>query len=174
MPSASDDRYSSRRAQRPSLLKRAQLLFALSLAFVDVGSTWLAFFLAHRLTELNLTPQLMELQADIIIGPFMEFLPLPLTQSLLILSIFLSQRMYQRRRPLGYLDESVRTARLTTLCTLLTVAFISLFLRDFVYHRTLLGYAWLLNIILLIFGRTLHAQLQWSAQARGKIGRAHV
>ena len=166
-PVSSNGRHSALRAQRPGLLKRAQLLFALSLALVDAGSTWLAFYLAHRLTELNLTPRLMELQPDVVVGPFVEFLPLPLTQSILLLSIFLSQRLYQRRRPLGYLDEIFRTARLTTLCTLLTAALMSLFLRDFVYHRTLLGYAWLLNIVLLTLGRTLHAQLQWNAQARG-------
>ena len=159
--------YSALRGKRPGLLKRAQLLFALTLVLVDVGSTWLAFYLAHRLTEMNLTPRLMELQPDIIVGPFMEFLPLPLVQSILLLSLFFSQRMYQRRRPLGHLDEIFRAAKLTTLCTLLTVALVSLFLRDFVYHRTFLGYAWLLNILLLTIGRTLHAQIQWNAQAKG-------
>ena len=159
--------YSALRAQRPGLLKRAQLLFAVTLVLVDVGSTWLAFYLAHRLTGMNLTPRLMELQPDVIVGPFVEFLPLPLVQSFLLLPLFFSQRMYQRRRPLGYLDEIFRTAKLTTLCTLLTVALVSLFLRDFAYHRTLLGYAWLLNILLLTIGRTLHAQVQWKAQARG-------
>ena len=109
----------------------------------------------------------MELQRDIIVGPFVEFVPLPLVQSLLLLSLFFSQRMYQRRRPLGHLDEIFRTTKLTTLCTLLTVALVSLFLRDFVYHRTFLGYAWLLNIVMLTIGRTLHAQIQWNAQARG-------
>ncbi len=165
--SSPNGRYSALRAQRPGVPKRAQLLFALSLVVVDLGSTWLAFFLAHRLTEMNLTPRLMELQPDIIVGPFLEFLPLPLAQSLLLLSIFFSRGMYQRRRPLGHLDEIFRTARLTTLCTLLTVALVSLFLRDFVYHRTFLGYAWLLNIVMLTIGRTLHAQIQWNAQAKG-------
>ena len=165
--SSPNGRYSALRAQRPGVPKRAQLLFALSLVIVDLGSTWLAFFLAHRLTEMNLTPRLMELQPDIIVGPFLEFLPLPLAQSLLLLSIFFSRGMYQRRRPLGHLDEIFRTARLTTLCTLLTVALVSLFLRDFVYHRTFLGYAWLLNIVMLTIGRTLHAQIQWNAQAKG-------
>ena len=165
--SSPNGRYSAPRAQRPGVPKRAQLLFALSLVVVDMGSTWLAFFLAHRLTEMNLTPRLMELQRDIIVGPFVEFVPLPLVQSLLLLSLFFSQRMYQRRRPLGHLDEIFRTAKLTTLCTLLTVALVSLFLRDFVYHRTFLGYAWLLNITMLTIGRTLHAQVQWNAQARG-------
>ena len=167
LSSSPNGSYSALRAQRPGLLKRAQLLFAFSLVLVDVGSTWLAFYLAHWLTEMNLTPRLMELQSDIIVGPFVEFLPLPLAQSILLLSIFFSQRMYQRRRPLGHLDEIFRTAKLTTLCTLLTVALVSLFLRDFVYHRTFLGYAWLLNILLLTIGRTLHAQVQWNAQARG-------
>lgn len=165
--SSPNGRYSALRAQRPGVPKRAQLVFALSLAIVDLGCTWLAFFLAHRLTEMNLTPRLMELQPDIIVGPFVEFLALPVTQSLVLLSLFSSQRMYQRRRPLGHLDEIFRTAKLTTLCTLLTVALVSLFLRDFVYHRTFLGYAWLLNIVILTVGRTLHAQIQWNAQARG-------
>ena len=127
-PSSSPNgRYSAPRGQRPGVPKRAQLLFALTLVIVDMGSTWLAFFLAHRLTEMNLTPRLMELQPDIIVGPFLEFLPLPLAQSLLLLSIFFSRDMYQRRRPLGHLDEIFRTAKLTTLCTLLTVALVSLF-----------------------------------------------
>lgn len=159
--------YAALRGQRPGLLKRAQLLFALSLVLVDVGSTWLAFYFAHELTELNLTPRLMELQPEIIVGPFVEFLPLPLVQSVLLLMLFSTQRMYHRRRPLGYLDEIFRTVKLTTLCTLLTVALVNLFLRDFVYHRTFLGYAWLLNILLLTVGRTLHAQIQWNAQSRG-------
>ena len=154
-------------AQRPSPLKRAQMLFAGTLVLVDVGSTWLAFYLAHRLTRMNLTPRVMELQPDVIVGPFTEFLLLPVFQSILLLAAFLSQRMYQRRRPLGQLDEIFRTVKLTTLCTLLTVALLSLLLRDFAYHRTLLGYAWLLNMLFLTAGRTLHAQIQWNAQARG-------
>jgi len=124
--SSPNGRYSALRAQRPGVPKRAQLLFALSLVVVDLGCTWLAFFLAHRLTEMNLTPMLMELQPDIIVGPFLEFLALPLIQSLVLLSLFSSQRMYQRRRPLGQLDEIFRTAKFTTLCTLLTVALVSL------------------------------------------------
>ncbi len=165
--SSPNGRYSALRAQRPGVPKRAQLLFALSLIVVDLGCTWLAFFLAHQLTEMNLTPRLMELQPNIIVGPFVEFLPLPLTQSLILLSLFFTRGMYQRRRPVGHLDEIFRTAKLTTLCTLLTVALVSLFLRDFVYHRTFLGYAWILNIFMLTVGRTLHAQIQWNAQARG-------
>lgn len=165
--SSPNGKYSALRAQRPGVPKRAQLLFAISLIVVDLGSTWLAFFLAHLLTEMNLTPRLMELQPNIIVGPFVEFLPLPLTQSLILLPLFFSRGMYQRRRPVGHLDEIFRTAKLTTLCTLITVALVSLFLRDFVYHRTFLGYAWILSIFILTIGRTLHAQIQWNAQARG-------
>lgn len=152
------ENFPTRRAQRPGLLKRAQVLFLVSLGLVDAGATWLAFYLAHRM---------MQMDPNVVIGPFVEFLPLPLIQSVLLLSVFFAQRMYQRRRPVGHLDETVRTAGLVTLCILLTVALTSLFLRDFVYHRTLVGYAWLLNIGLLAFGRMLHAQLQWNAQARG-------
>ena len=156
--SSSSETYPTRRGQRPSLLKRAQLLFVVSLALIDAGTTWLAFYLAHRIMELN---------PENVIGPFVEFLPLPLIQSILLLFVFFSQRMYQRRRPVGHLDETVRAAMLSTLCLLLTIAFTRLFLWGFDYHRTFVVYAWLLHMALLTFGRIMHAQLQWNAQARG-------
>jgi exopolysaccharide biosynthesis polyprenyl glycosylphosphotransferase len=150
--------YPARRAQRPGLLKRPQILFILALVSVDLLSTWLAFYLGHWLLRVD---------PDVLIGPFTEFLPLPIIQSTLLLALFFTQRMYQRRRPVTHLDETYRILTLTTLSILLTVALVSLLLRDFTYHRMFIFYGWLFSIAGLTLGRVIHAQIQWQAQARG-------
>jgi Undecaprenyl-phosphate glucose phosphotransferase len=50
---------------------------------------------------------------------------------------------------------------------LLTVALLGLGLRNFDPHRRFILYAWAINIGLLTLLRGIHAQIQWSAQARG-------
>ncbi len=157
LPPAADT-FQVRRTQRPGILKRPQLLFMLALVAIDLGSVWLAFYAAYALLRLD---------PDVIIGSFWEFWPLPAIQAALLLGIFFTQRMYQRRRPIAHLDEIYRIVSLTTLATLLTVGLVSLFLRDFTYHRMFVAYAWALNVGILTVGRLLHAQVQWTAQARG-------
>ncbi len=150
--------YSARRGQRPALMKRAQLAFMAALFLIDVASVWLAFWGAHWvLTRLP----------DIVIGPFLEFWQLPATYTTVLVTIYFSQRMYRRRRPVTHLDEFFRIIVNNVLATLFTVALLTLFLREFQYHRLLVllgaGFTMLLDTI----GRVLHAQLQWQAQARG-------
>lgn len=152
------EEYRVRRAQRPGLLKRPQLLFVLALMVVDISSVWLGFWLAY---------QVIQNDPDTLIGPFYEFWPLPAFASALLLLSFFTQRMYQRRRPIAHLDESYRIATLTTLSFLLSIAIIFLFWPDFSYHRMLVALAWLFATGLLTVGRAIHARIQWRAQALG-------
>jgi len=152
------EEYSPRRAHRPVLMKRAQLIFVFALLVLDIGCTWLAFYLAHGL---------MVRDPDIIIGPFMEFWLLPAVYTVVLMIIFFTQRMYQRRRAISYLDEFFKLVSFNSFAILITVALITLALRDFRYHRQFLFYAWAINIGLLTLARSLHAQVQWQAQARG-------
>ncbi len=152
------EEYSPRRAHRPVLMKRAQLLFVFALLVLDMGGTWLAFYLAHGL---------MVRDPDVIIGPFLEFWQLPAVYTVVLVIIFFTQRMYQRRRAISYLDEFFKLVSFNSFAILLTVALITLALRDFRYHRQFLFYAWAINIGLLTLARSLHAQVQWQAQARG-------
>ncbi len=152
------EEYSPRRAHRPVLMKRAQLIFVFALLVLDIGCTWLAFYLAHGL---------MVRDPDIIIGPFMEFWLLPAVYTVVLVIIFFTQRMYQRRRAISYLDEFFKLVSFNSFAILITVALITLALRDFRYHRQFLFYAWAINIGLLTLARSLHAQVQWQAQARG-------
>lgn len=155
---STQDEYGMRRARQPALMKRAQFLFVAVLVLVDVGCTWLAWWLAHWLLARN---------PEVIVGPFDEFWPLPALNTALLVAIFFSQRMYQRRRPISHLDEFFKIIVHNTFAVLLTVALLGLALSNFDPHRRLIIYAWLLNIGVLTTMRIIHAQVQWSAQARG-------
>ena len=150
--------YSARRRNRPVMMKRAQWLFIIALVVIDLGCTWMAYYLAYWLLDRDPT---------VIIGPFLEFWPLPALQSAFLIGIFFVRRMYQRRRPTGHLDEFFKIIAFNTLAMLFTVATLALAAPDFEYHRTMLLYAWVANILFLTVARSLHAQIQWQAQAKG-------
>ncbi len=150
--------YSARRKHRPGFMKRAQFLFVLTLILLDIGCTWLAFYLSH---------QILAHDPDVTIGPFLEFLPLPLVYTVILVGLFFVQRMYQRRRTASHLDETYHLVLYNVFATLLTVAVLTLALRDFEYHRPFILYAAAINIVLLTVVRMIHGQIQWRAQAHG-------
>ena len=150
--------YVSRRNSRPGVMKRAQFFFMLALVVIDLGSVWLAFWSAH--TFLQRDP-------DIVIGPFREFLLLPGAYTAVLVILYFSQRMYQRRRPVTHLDELFKITVYNLLAMLFSVALLTLFARDFQYHRALILLGAGLTIVYDTIGRVVHAQLQWQAQARG-------
>ena len=150
--------YRTRRSHRPVLMKRAQFFFILALLCIDIGATWLSFVLAHMVLDNN---------PNVIIGPFLEFWPLPAIYTAVLVIIFFSQRMYQRRRPVSHLDEFFKLIFYNLFCMLITVAVLALGLPDFVYHRPFILMGTAINIVLLTALRAIHAQVQWQAQARG-------
>ncbi len=152
-----DDGWASR-SNRSILIKRPQLYFMIALVFLDLACSWLAYYIGHAILLAD---------PDVQIGPFLEFWPLPFVQSLLVIVIFFSQHMYQRRRQISHFDEFFKIVLYNSFATLFTVAVMTLLLRGFEYHRSLVAYAWAFNIVLLMIGRTIHAQVQWQAQAHG-------
>ncbi len=150
--------YRIRRSNRPVLMKRAQFLFVLALLGLDILSTWISFYISHSILDAN---------PDVVIGPFLEFWPLPTVYMTVLISVFFSQRMYQRRRPVSHLDEFFRIIFYNIFSMLIAVALLTLGLPDFVYHRPLILIAVLVNICLMTILRAIHAQVQWLAQARG-------
>ncbi len=87
-------------------MKRAQFLFVSALIVLDIGCTWLAFFLSH---------QILDRDPDVAIGAFSEFWPLPFVYSIVLVGLFFVQRMYQRRRSASHLDEAYRIVLYTYL-----------------------------------------------------------
>lgn len=153
--------YVSSRVKRPILMKRPQFLFIIALVILDIASVWLAYYCAYDLVWRSLDDPTRQL------SPFWEetwLLPTVLT-GILIISFF-TQRMYQRRRPTSHLDELFKIVIFTLFATLLTVAVLELSIR-LDYHRWLLLYGTIFSIAFLAIARTIHAQIQWQAQARG-------
>jgi FlaA1/EpsC-like NDP-sugar epimerase len=150
--------YRIRRGHRPVLMKRAQFLFVLALLALDVVATWMSFYAAHAILDNN---------PDVVIGPFLEFWPLPTVYTAVLVAVFFSQRMYQRRRPVSHLDEFFKIIVYNLFAMLITVAVLTLGLPDFVYHRPFILMGAAINIVVMTLLRALHAQIQWQAQARG-------
>ncbi|MCB0053590.1 MAG: hypothetical protein KDE24_29065, partial [Caldilinea sp.] len=69
--------------------------------------------------------------------------------------------------PVTHLDEFFQIIIYNLLALLFTVALLTLFVREFQYHRALILLGAGLTILIDTFGRVLHAQIQWQMQARG-------
>ena len=153
--------YTSSRVRRPTLMKRAQLLFIFALIVLDITSIWLAYYLAYGIVRRGLDNPAAQ------ISPFWQDIwLLPGLLTLIFVTSFFVQRMYQRRRPVSHVDELFKIFVFTLFATLLTIAILELTIRPD-YHRWLLLYATLLCMFFLAVARTIHAQIQWRAQARG-------
>jgi exopolysaccharide biosynthesis polyprenyl glycosylphosphotransferase len=150
--------YRIRRSSRPVLMKRAQFLFVLALLALDVVATWVSFYISYTLLDNN---------PDVVIGPFWEFLPLPVVYMTVLIAVLFAQRMYQRRRAVNHLDEFFKIAIYNLFTMLITVAVLTLAMPHFLYHRPLILAAVAINIALGTVLRMVHAQIQWVAQARG-------
>jgi len=142
-------------------MKRPQLLFIVALIVLDIASIWLAYYVAYGIVWRSLDNPIAE------ISPFWQDIwLLPGLLTVILVTSFFSQRMYQRRRPVSHVDELFKVVLYTLFATLLTVAILELSIRPD-YHRWLLLYATLLCMLFLAVARTIHAQVQWRAQARG-------
>jgi Undecaprenyl-phosphate glucose phosphotransferase len=146
------------RRERPGLMKRAQLAFMTALVLADLFSVWAGFYAAHRVLVAN--PELR-------MGRFLDSWQLPALYTVVMGSIYFAQRMYQRRRPITHLDEFFKITVYNVFATLLTVALLTLLLRDFNMQRSFVLLGAGLVILTDTLLRTIHAQLQWAAQARG-------
>lgn len=153
--------YTTGRTRRPTLMKRAQFFFVMSLVVLDVITVWVAYYASSLLVRRGLE------NPDIELAPFWEELwLLPALASTILVAGFFTQRMYQRRRPISHLDEYGKIFVFSIFTTLLTIAILELSVRQD-YHRWLFAYATMIGIGLLMIIRTIHAQVQWQAQARG-------
>jgi exopolysaccharide biosynthesis polyprenyl glycosylphosphotransferase len=133
-------------------------VFVISLILLDIGCIWLSFYLSYQILDRN---------PDVVIGPFLEFWPLPFVYSLILVGLFFAQRMYQRRRSISHLDETYRIALHNVFATLLTVAVLTLVFPGFEYHRPFIVFASAINIGLMTVFHAVHAQIQRRVQAHG-------
>lgn len=147
----------SKRA-RPGLLTQVQILFLVTLGITDTICLGLGHYLAFLITRLG---------PEVVLGPFFEWLPFPLLHLPLVLGTFIWQHMYQRRRPISHLDETIRILFVNGILVLVVLAVLAMLLPDLDLYRRQVLYAWCFTSLLIAVGRILHTQIQWSAQSRG-------
>lgn len=146
------------RRSYPGMLSQIQILFLVTLGLTDLLLLWLGHYLAFHLTRLG---------PEVILGQFIEWLAFPAFHTVLLLGAFVWQRMYQRRRPISHLDETIKILLLNGILVMLVLALLAMFLPSFDVYRRQILFAWAGSSILIAAGRIAHTQLQWSAQSRG-------
>lgn len=141
--------------------RRLAFLFPVSLIFIDAAMIALAFYLAYRLRLIT------EFPPPVSIPPFDAYLGmLGIQVGALLLTYFLN-KLYQRKRALGHIDEISKVIAATSIGVVLTLAVTSFVYKNSLdYPRLMMVYAWGLTIILVTIGRLMHARIQWGLQAR--------
>ena len=139
--------------------QRASWLFTASLVAMDAFMAGLAFAGGY----------VLRLQSEYEnIAPFSDYWGMLVIHVITIVLVFFFYRLYHRQRATSHIDEFYAIFGAASVGTIVAIAFISLIYKNELdYPRLMMVYAWLLTILLVSLGRTLHARLQWTLQARG-------
>lgn len=139
--------------------QRVSWLFAASLVAIDALMTGLAFAAGY----------ILRLQSEYEnIAPFSDYWGMLLIHTATIILVFFFYRLYHRQRAQSHIDEFYNIFEAASVGTIIAIAFISLiFKNELDYPRLMMVYAWVLTILLVALGRTVHSRFQWALQARG-------
>jgi len=139
-------------------MKRARILFIISLVLTDVAMSLLAFFLAYL-------TRLWARGSEIGRSDYLLLAGIQLVATLVVFFFF---KFYHRRHAALLMDEVYRLFGAVSVATLLTIAFVSFVLRDTVQiQRMMLLLAWAFGIVTLTLGRIAHGRVQRVLQRRG-------
>jgi Undecaprenyl-phosphate glucose phosphotransferase len=140
-------------------MKRARILFSLTLVLTDACMSLLAFCIAYLLRLLIQGPQ---------VGPLRNYLPVAAIQLVGTLTVFFVYKFYHRRHAAVLFDEFYRVFGAVSIATLLTVAVVGFAPRDLVaYQRSMLLFAWAAAMVTITLGRYAHGRVQRRLQRRG-------
>jgi exopolysaccharide biosynthesis polyprenyl glycosylphosphotransferase len=139
--------------------QRASWLFITSLVAIDALLAGLAFAGGY----------VLRLQSEYEnIAPFGDYWGMLLIHVATIILVFFFYRLYHRQRATSHIDEFYAIFGAASVGTIVAIAFISLiFKKELDYPRLMMVYVWLLTILLVFWGRIIHARFQWALQARG-------
>lgn len=139
--------------------QRTSWLFTASLVAIDALMAGLAFAGGY----------VLRLQSEYEnISPFSDYWGMLLIHVATIVLVFFFYRLYHRQRATSHIDEFYTIFGAASVGVIVAIAFISLVFKNGLdYPRLMMVYAWVLTILLVWWGRILHARFQWSLQARG-------
>ena len=102
------------------------------------------------------------------IAPFSDYWGMLLIHVATVVLVFFFYRLYHRQRATSHIDEFYAVFGAASVGTIAAIAFISLIYKsELDYPRLMMVYAWVLTILLVAWGRVIHARMQWGLQARG-------
>ncbi len=138
--------------------ERAVRIFIFMLLLVDILMAGMAFALAYLLRIAIPLPEPAQGMP-----PFREYAPMLIIHVFSLVGVYFFAKLYSLKRA-SRVDEVYSIIAATTIGTLMGVALASLSLRNFFvgheYSRAMIGYAWLLSILLVTLGRVLNHWLR--------------
>ena len=138
--------------------------YAFSLVVLDALMIGLAFGLAYVVRVRWAWPN--ELTADALL--FANYIGMMALQVVCVLALLFFNQQYYIPRAVSRVDQFYAVVAAVTIGTLLAVAVsVFLFSSDFEFPRAMIVYAWLLGIVLIIIGRTLHQAVRGWLLNRG-------
>ncbi len=138
-------------------------IYALTLVLLDGLIIALAFVLAYQLRARIPWPEKLVVEAR-----FDSYLGLMVIGVITIILTLASFRQYYIPRAISRVDQFYAISAAVSLGTMLSIAVaVFAFSPDFEFPRAMIAYAWLLMIIFLIIGRTIHQEIRAWLQRRG-------
>lgn len=136
-------------------MKKSEILLGLARIPVDFGMALLAFIIAYRIRQnTDLIPGLYFPVDQLNFPSLQEYLTLASMASLALIAIFAINQMYTLRNTARIGNELLKVLFLSAawLMLIITYYFVT---REFFFSRLVLGYAWILTMILVSCGRIL-------------------
>jgi exopolysaccharide biosynthesis polyprenyl glycosylphosphotransferase len=154
-------------------MKKSELLFGLARIPIDFGMTMLAFMIAYRIRlNTDLIPGLYFPVDQVNFPELPEYISLTMFASLALVAIFAINQMYTLRNTARIGSEIMKVTFLSAAWLMLIIAYYFV-TREFFFSRLVLGYAWILTMILVATGRVFIRLFQRALAKRG-IGRRRI
>jgi len=146
--------------------KHYETLVTLSLLLLDAVAITVAYLLAYQLRAAIAFPS--EPQGLESITTYGRVI---LVQVICVQSVFYLNRLYHSARSIGRVDRASAVFSAVSVGALLSIAFATLLFKNTVFEvdhsRTIVVYAWLLTIVVVLLGRGLHSRALVLLQGRG-------
>jgi exopolysaccharide biosynthesis polyprenyl glycosylphosphotransferase len=136
-------------------MKKSEILLGLARIPVDFGMAMLAFIIAYHIRQnTDLIPGLYFPIDQLSFPNLQEYLILASMASIALITIFAINQMYTLRNTARIGNELLKVLFLSAAWLMLIIAYYFV-TREFFFSRLVLGYAWILTMILVSCGRIL-------------------
>lgn len=146
-------------------MKKSEILFGIARIPLDFAMTVMAFLIAYHLRQFTDLIPGMHFPVDLLNFPnIREYLWLSAKLAGILILVLAMNQMYSLRNTTRISQETIRVISLVSAWIMLVIAFYFI-TRQFFFSRLVLGYVWILTMILVAGGRLTIRWLQrWACQ----------